>query len=71
MAMIDVLLPSATAVTQLDETQLEKKLVVQDNENETATATEYWYQGALVHRSVDVVLKKPVTFGESAIGGFQ
>lgn len=53
----------------MDESLLEKKEGAVDNDNEHTTWTEYWLEGELVHRSVHVRLKKPVTAGTS-IGDF-
>ena len=37
---------------------LEKRTGEVDNENEHTTWVEYWHEGELVHRSVDIRLKK-------------
>ena len=42
----------------MEDNLLEKKTGVIDNENETINWIEYWLDGELVHRSVDMVLKK-------------
>jgi hypothetical protein len=42
----------------MDDSLLEKKEGVVDTENETTRWVEYWLDGELVHRSVDMVLKK-------------
>jgi hypothetical protein len=53
----------------MDESLLERKDFVTDNENEYTTAVEYWHENELVHRSVHVTLKKwPDGMGE--IGNF-
>lgn len=54
----------------MDESLLEKKQGEIDNENEQTSWVEYWLGAELVHRSVHVRLKKPVSiFGEaSSIG---
>ncbi len=51
----------------MDESLLEKKTGVVDNDNEHTTWVEYWLDGELVHRSAHVTLKKAVFgFGEAA-----
>ena len=47
-----------TTKGEMDDSLLEKKEGVVDTENETTTWVEYWLDGELVHRSVDMVLKK-------------
>lgn len=42
---------------EMDESLLEKREGVVDNENEHTTWVEYWLNGELVHRSVHVGLK--------------
>ena len=42
----------------MDDTLLEKRVDVLDNEIEHTEATEYWYKGELVHRSAHVHLKQ-------------
>jgi hypothetical protein len=48
----------STTKGEMDGSLLEKKEGVVDTENETTTWVEYWLDGELVHRSVDMVLKK-------------
>lgn len=48
----------STTKGEMDTSLLEKKEGVVDTENETTTWVEYWLDGELVHRSVDMVLKK-------------
>jgi hypothetical protein len=48
----------STTKGEIDSSLLEKKEGVVDTENETTTWVEYWLDGELVHRSVDMVLKK-------------
>ena len=56
-----------TTKGQMDESLLEKKEGVVDNENEFTTWVEYWHEGELVHRSAHVTLKKvPPLFAEAA-----
>jgi len=47
-----------TTKGEMDDSLLEKKEGVVDTENETTHWVEYWLDGELVHRSVDMVLKK-------------
>ncbi len=42
----------------MEDNLLEKKTGVIDNEAETINWVEYWLDGELVHRSVDMILKK-------------
>jgi hypothetical protein len=49
-----------TTKGEMDDSFLEKKDGVVDNENEYTTWVEYWLDGELVHRSVHVQLKKPL-----------
>lgn len=42
----------------MDESLLEKREGVVDNEHEYTTWLEYWHEGKLVHRSAHVRLKK-------------
>jgi len=48
----------STTKGEMDSSLLEKKEGVVDTENETTRWVEYWLDGELVHRSVDMVLKK-------------
>jgi len=54
-----------------DEATLEKREGIVDNENEYTTWVEYRQPGSseVIHRSVHVTLKRPVT-ATSAVGGF-
>lgn len=63
--------PPDGPITLMDDSLLEKREGVKDNEDEHTTSVEYWLGGKLVHRSVHVTLKKlPAMFGEAAkIGG--
>lgn len=42
----------------MDEAVLEKRTGELDDDNEKTTWVEYWLEGELVHRSVDIRLKK-------------
>jgi hypothetical protein len=44
----------------MDESLLEKKEGVVENDHEMTQWIEYWHEGELVHRSVHVVLKRNV-----------
>ena len=57
-----------TTKGDMDDSLLEKKDGVVDNENEYTTWVEYWLEGELVHRSAHVTLKKMPSFagGEAA-----
>jgi len=46
---------------EMDDSLLEKREGTIDNDNETTSWVEYWLQGELVHRSVDMTLKRNVT----------
>lgn len=53
-----------TTKGEMDDSLLEKREGVVDNENEYTTWVEYWLEGELVHRSAHVTLKKiPVLAG--------
>ena len=47
-----------TTKGEMDDSLLEKREGGEDTENETTRWVEYWLDGELVHRSVDMVLKK-------------
>ena len=49
-----------TTKGEMDESLLEKKEGLVDNDNERTSWVEYWLEGELVHRSVHVHLKKNV-----------
>jgi hypothetical protein len=46
-----------TTKGEMDESLLEKREGGLDNANETTTWVEYWLDGELVHRSVNMILK--------------
>jgi len=54
-----------SAVMESDD--LERRGYVIDDENEHTIITEFWHEGELVHRSVDMRLKKAI-FAEAGIG---
>jgi hypothetical protein len=47
-----------TTKGEMDESLLEKREGVLENDHEHTTWVEYWLQGELVHRSVHVTLKE-------------
>lgn len=49
----------------MEESLLEKRTGVDENDNERVEWTEYWYEGELVHRSVYMTLKKFTLTGEA------
>jgi len=51
-----------TTKGDMDDSLLEKKEGVVDNDDEYTTWVEYWLEGELVHRSAHVTLKKPLTY---------
>ena len=53
-----------TTKGDMDESLLEKKEGMIDNENETTRWVEYWLDGELVHRSVDMTLKRFTVTGQ-------
>lgn len=56
-----------TTKGDMDESLLEKREGVVDNEDEYTTWVEYWHEGELVHRSAHVTLKKaPPLLAEAA-----
>ena len=57
-----------TTKGDMDTSLLEHRTGEVDNDNEFTTWTEYWLDGELVHRSVDVTLKQIPSFagGETA-----
>jgi hypothetical protein len=59
-----------TTKGEMDTSLLEKKEGVVDNENETAKWIEYWLNGELVHRSVDLTLKKMPVFADGSAANF-
>lgn len=58
-----------TTKGEMDDSLLEKREGVVDNEHEYTQWVEYWLEGELIHRSAHVRLKKPVILG-TKVGGF-
>jgi len=54
-----------TTKGEMDDSLLEKREGTIDNDNETTSWVEYWLDGELVHRSVDMVLKRFTVTGEA------
>ena len=54
-----------TTKGEMDESLLEKRTGVDENDNEKAEWIEYWHEGELVHRSVHMTLKKFTLTGEA------
>ena len=50
-----------TTKGEMDASLLEKREGSIDTDNETTNWVEYWLEGELVHRSVDMTLKRNVT----------
>lgn len=59
-----------TTKGEMDDSLLEKREGVVDNENEYTTWIEYWLQDELVHRSVHVTLKKIPAFAGAETASF-
>jgi len=49
-----------TTKGDMDEALLEKRVGSVENDTETTSWVEYWLDGELVHRSVNMVLKRGV-----------
>ena len=54
-----------TTKGDMDDSLLEKKEGIIDNDNETTQWVEYWLEGELVHRSVNMTLKRMTVTGEA------
>lgn len=54
-----------TTKGEMDDSLLEHRAGVDENDNERAVWTEYWLDGELVHRSVHLTLKKFTLTGEA------
>ena len=54
-----------TTKGEMDDSLLEKKEGIIDNDNETTQWVEYWLEGELVHRSVNMTLKRMTVTGEA------
>ncbi len=59
-----------TTKGEMAEELLEKKTGTIDNDNETINWVEYWLEDELVHRSVDMVLKKYTVSGLPVAASF-
>ena len=49
-----------TTKGEMDDSLLEKREGSLENDTETTSWVEYWHEGELVHRSVNMVLKRGV-----------
>ena len=58
-----------TTKGEMDDSLLEKREGIVDNDNENTNWVEYWLDGELVHRSAHVRIKKPLVT-TSEVGGF-
>lgn len=52
-----------TTKGEMDDSLLEKKEGVFEDDNELTTWVEYWLEGELVHRSAHVTLKRSLPIG--------
>jgi len=59
-----------TTKGEMEESLLEKKTGVEDNENERIDWVEYWLGSELVHRSAHITLKKYSLTGEAVAASF-
>jgi hypothetical protein len=59
-----------TTKGEMEESLLEKKTGVEDNENERIDWVEYWLDSELVHRSAHITLKKYSLTGEAVAASF-
>ena len=53
---------------EMPEQLLTKKVIESDEQDAFVTATEYWHEGELVHRSVHAALKSKAMFEPIAQG---
>jgi len=59
-----------TTKGEMDDSLLEKREGVVDNDDEYTTWVEYWLNNELVHRSAHVTLKKSPTFAGAETASF-
>ncbi len=59
-----------TTKGEMDVSLLEKREGSIDTDNETTNWVEYWLEGELVHRSVDMTLKRMTVTGEPVAQSF-
>lgn len=59
-----------TTKGEMEESLLEKKEGLVDNDHEYTTWVEYWHEGELVHRSVHVTLKQMPVFAGAEAASF-
>ena len=56
----------STIYGEMDESLLEKREGSEENDNEAWQWIEYWLKGEMVHRSVNMQLKRGIDFGLDA-----
>jgi hypothetical protein len=54
----------------MDDSVLDHRSGIEENDNEHTVWDEYWLDGELVHRSVHVTLKKYTVTGEAIAASF-
>jgi len=59
-----------TTKGDMDESLLDKREGVVDNDHERTTWVEYWLDGELVHRSAHVTFKRAAVSADTRVGGF-
>jgi hypothetical protein len=59
-----------TTKGEMDEASLEKREGTIDNDVELTQWVEYWLEGELVHRSVNMKLKQAATFADGSVAIF-
>jgi ParB-like chromosome segregation protein Spo0J len=59
-----------TTKGDMDDSLLEKRTGEEDNERENIKWVEYWLDGELVHRSVDMILKQATVAGFAVAASF-
>lgn len=57
-----------TIYGDMEDSLLEKRVGKEEDNDKILTWTEYWQKAELVHRSVDVYLKRGIDFGLEAAG---
>ena len=59
-----------TTKGDMDDSVLDHRSGIEENDNEHTVWDEYWLDGELVHRSVHVTLKKYTVTGEAIAASF-
>lgn len=70
MALIPITRDGGGTLEHVDESLLEKREGMLDNDHEHTTWVEYWLDGTLVHRSAHVTLKEWPPGLSGVIGDF-